>query len=78
MTILRCALIQQSCSDDKQANLDRTAAMIRSAAASGAALVCTPVPTSARSKTRPCSTWPNRYRESPAGSWQAWLVIWAW
>ena len=39
MTILRCALIQQSCSDDKQANLDRTAVMIRSAAASGAALI---------------------------------------
>jgi len=39
MTILRCALIQQGCSSDKQANLDRTAAMIRSAAASGAALI---------------------------------------
>jgi N-carbamoylputrescine amidase len=39
MTILRCALIQQSCSDDKQANLGRSAAMIRSAAASGAGLI---------------------------------------
>ena len=39
MTILKCALIQQGCSGDKQANLDKTAAMIRSAAASGAALV---------------------------------------
>jgi len=39
MKTLACALIQQSCSSDKQANLDRTAAMIRSAAASGAALV---------------------------------------
>jgi N-carbamoylputrescine amidase len=39
MTILRCALIQQSCSDDRQENLDKTAAMIRRAAASGAALI---------------------------------------
>ena len=39
MTILRCALVQQSCSDDRQANLDKTAAMIRRAAASGAALI---------------------------------------
>jgi N-carbamoylputrescine amidase len=39
MKVLRTALIQQSCSNDKQANLDRTAAMIRTAAASGAALV---------------------------------------
>ncbi|MBC8018688.1 MAG: carbon-nitrogen hydrolase [Verrucomicrobia bacterium] len=33
------ALIQQSCSNDKQANLDKTAAMIRRAAASGAGLI---------------------------------------
>jgi N-carbamoylputrescine amidase len=39
MTILRTALIQQSCCDDKQANLDKSAAMIRSAAASGAVLI---------------------------------------
>ena len=39
MTILRSALIQQSCGDDKQANLDKTAALVRHAAASGAALI---------------------------------------
>jgi N-carbamoylputrescine amidase len=39
MKTLKCALVQQGCSSDKQANLDRTAAMIRSAAASGAVLV---------------------------------------
>jgi len=39
MTILRSALIQQSCGDDKQANLDKTAALVRRAAASGAALI---------------------------------------
>ena len=39
MTIVRSALIQQSCSSDKRSNLDRTAAMIRRAAASGAELV---------------------------------------
>jgi N-carbamoylputrescine amidase len=39
MTILRSALIQQSCSSDKQANLEKTATMVRSAAASGAALI---------------------------------------
>ena len=39
MTILRSALVQQSCSDDKRANLDKTAAMVRRAAASGAALI---------------------------------------
>jgi len=39
MKTLRCALIQQSCINDKQANLDRTAAMVRDAAASGAVLV---------------------------------------
>jgi len=39
MTILRSALIQQSCGYDKQANLDKTAALVRRAAASGAALV---------------------------------------
>jgi len=37
--ILKTALIQQSCGDDKQANLDNSAAMVRRAAASGAALV---------------------------------------
>ena len=39
MTNLTCALIQQSCSDDRQANLEKTAEMIRRAAASGAALI---------------------------------------
>ena len=39
MTILATALIQQSCSNDKQANLDKPAAMIRRAAASGAGLI---------------------------------------
>lgn len=37
--MLKTALIQQSCGDDKQANLDKTAAMVRDAAAAGAALV---------------------------------------
>jgi N-carbamoylputrescine amidase len=37
--VLKAALIQQSCSDDKQANLNRTASMIRRAAASGAELI---------------------------------------
>jgi len=39
MKTLTCALIQQSCCSDKQANLDKSAAMIRRAAASGAALI---------------------------------------
>jgi N-carbamoylputrescine amidase len=39
MTILSTALIQQSCSDDKQANLQKSAAMIRRAAASGSQLI---------------------------------------
>ncbi|MBL0225369.1 MAG: carbon-nitrogen hydrolase [Geobacteraceae bacterium] len=39
MTILRTALIQQGCSTDKQTNLDKTAAMVRSASASGATLI---------------------------------------
>jgi len=39
MKVLRTALVQQCCSNDKRANLDRTAAMIRSAAGSGAELV---------------------------------------
>ncbi len=39
MTNLTCALIQQSCSDDRQANLEKTVEMIRRAAASGAALI---------------------------------------
>jgi N-carbamoylputrescine amidase len=39
MTTLRCALVQQSCGADKQANLDKSAAMARQAAASGAALI---------------------------------------
>jgi N-carbamoylputrescine amidase len=37
--VLKAALIQQSCGNDKQANLDKTAALIRRAAESGAALV---------------------------------------
>jgi N-carbamoylputrescine amidase len=37
--ILKAALIQQSCCDDRQANLDKTAAMVRRAAASGARLI---------------------------------------
>lgn len=39
MTILKAALIQQSCTDDREATLARTEKMIRQAAASGAALV---------------------------------------
>jgi N-carbamoylputrescine amidase len=39
MTILVTALIQQSCSNDKQANLDKSSEMIRRAAASGAGLI---------------------------------------
>jgi N-carbamoylputrescine amidase len=39
MTILRTALIQQSCSSDKQANLEKSAALVRQAATSGASLV---------------------------------------
>ncbi len=39
MTILRTALIQQNCSSDKQANLEKSAAMARQAAASGAGLI---------------------------------------
>jgi N-carbamoylputrescine amidase len=39
MTTLRCALVQQSCGADKQSNLDKSAAMIRNAAASGSALI---------------------------------------
>jgi N-carbamoylputrescine amidase len=39
MKTLKAALIQQSCSDNKQANLDKTALMIRRAAASGAQLI---------------------------------------
>jgi len=39
MKILKAALIQQSCSGDRSANLEKSAAMIVSAAASGAALV---------------------------------------
>jgi N-carbamoylputrescine amidase len=39
MTILKSALIQQCCGNDKQANLDRTAALVRRAAASGARLI---------------------------------------
>jgi N-carbamoylputrescine amidase len=38
-TILRTALIQQSCSNDRGATLDKTCAMIRQAAADGALLV---------------------------------------
>ena len=39
MTILKTALIQQGCTTDRQANLEKTAEMIRRAAASGAMLV---------------------------------------
>ena len=39
MTIIKAALIQQSCSDDKMTNLARTGDMIRQAAAGGALLV---------------------------------------
>jgi N-carbamoylputrescine amidase len=39
MTILRCALIQQSCSYDRQANLEKTAILVRRAATGGAQLV---------------------------------------
>ncbi len=39
MTILRTALIQQNCSSDKQANLEKSAALVRQAATSGAALI---------------------------------------
>jgi N-carbamoylputrescine amidase len=39
MTTLKAALIQQSCSDDRNGNLEKTCAMIRKAAASGARLV---------------------------------------
>lgn len=39
MTTLKIALIQQSCSGDRTANLEKTATMIRSAADAGAALI---------------------------------------
>ena len=39
MTVLKTALIQQSCSDNRETTLSKTAAMIRQAAASGASLV---------------------------------------
>jgi N-carbamoylputrescine amidase len=39
MTTLKAALIQQSCTDDKTANLAKTSEMIRQAAAGGASLV---------------------------------------
>ncbi len=39
MTILRAALIQQSCSTDRNANLEKTCRMIRQAAASGSQMV---------------------------------------
>lgn len=39
MTILRAALIQQSCGNDRDANLKKTCGMIRTAAADGAKLV---------------------------------------
>lgn len=39
MTILKAALIQQSCGNDRSANLEKTCGMIRQAAASGAKLV---------------------------------------
>jgi N-carbamoylputrescine amidase len=39
MTTLKTALIQQSCSDDKSANREKTSGMVRRAAASGAALI---------------------------------------
>jgi len=37
--LLKCALIQQTCSDNKQENIEKTAAMIKGAAASGAELI---------------------------------------
>jgi N-carbamoylputrescine amidase len=37
--VLKSALIQQSCSNDKQSNLEKTAAMVRRAAVSGAKLI---------------------------------------
>ena len=39
MTILKCALIQQTCSSGTQENLEKTAEMVMRAAASGAALI---------------------------------------
>jgi len=39
MTRLTAALIQQTCSDDRRANLEKTCAMVRDAAAAGAALI---------------------------------------
>jgi N-carbamoylputrescine amidase len=39
MTVLKAALIQQGCTGDNKANLGKSAAMIRRAAASGASLV---------------------------------------
>lgn len=39
MTMLRAALIQQSCSGDRTATLEKTSGMIRNAAASGAKLI---------------------------------------
>jgi N-carbamoylputrescine amidase len=39
MTILKTALIQQGCGSDKRANLEKSAALVRRAAASGSALV---------------------------------------
>ena len=39
MKILKTAMIQQSCGSDKQANLEKTADLVRRAAASGATLV---------------------------------------
>lgn len=39
MTTLQTALIQQSCGNDRNSNLEKTSAMIREAAASGAKLV---------------------------------------
>ena len=37
--LLKCALIQQTCTDNKQENLEKTAAMIKRAAATGAELI---------------------------------------
>ena len=39
MTAIKACLIQQSCSGDRKANLEKTAGMIRQAAASGAGLI---------------------------------------
>jgi N-carbamoylputrescine amidase len=39
MTTLKVAMIQQNCSGDRKANLEKTGEMIRSAAASGAGLI---------------------------------------